>query len=303
MRKTILSSAAALALGLAAASGPATAQDLGLERLGFFEFSPGEFTPGSELDATVEFDKRILVLEAVRKVKLVLVRVGNTYEFGRGAESIVVVHQSTTGLTVDTNNPAQNEDFVEMLDLRPFPGFPNILVHHQLTATIADSLNGNQGIVQFNEDTGNGNNQGNTFSAAVAFNAQFAESMASAQQTTANNTLDSATPGWATARFATIRDSANRNSGVLMVNQSSGHGGNQLNAVSIAIGKDGAEVALSEADLGQFNTNNVVNDTNSHRRGLITGSFNGNQGIALGTQSTGNFNNQATVISIAGTVR
>jgi hypothetical protein len=90
-----------------------------------------------------------------------------------------------------------------------------------------------------------------------------------------------------------------------MVNQSVGSGVNQLNAVSIAIGRSegGASVALSEADLGQFNTGNVVNDAASHRRGIISNSFNGNQGIALGNQSTGSFNNQGTVISIAGAIQ
>lgn len=289
MRKTIISSAAALALGFAAATGPANAQ----------------IEAGSDLLATVDFDKTVTLTENLTITKTVFVNVSHVFEFGRAAESIMVSYQSTTDLNVDTNYPGGSDAIIAALDLDPLPGpgdLGDIPVHHQLTVAIRDSMTGNSGIVQFNQDGGNGNNQGNTFSAAVAFNAAFAESNSSAQQTTSNNTLNSQTPGWATARYATIVNSANNNSGLLMVNQSVGHGGNQLNGVSIAIGRDGATVALSEADLGQFNTLNTVNDSNSLRRGNIVTSFNGNQGIALGNQSTGNFNNQATVISIAGAV-
>ena len=306
MRKTILSAVAAAALSFGAYGAQAQTENH-LDGLGFFEFSPGEFKWGSDLNATVEFDKRIVVLEAVRKVKLALVLVGNVYIFGRGAESIVVVHQDTSNNSVDTGlQQDANPNAIPQLNLRRERLFVlnGIMAHHQLRAVLRDSLNRNSGIAQFNQDAGNTTNQGNTLSAAVAFNASFADSMAAADQVTNNNSHTSrAGAALGTQKYATIAGSGNRNSGALMVNQNVGSGNNQLNAVSIAVGKGGAQVALSEADLGQFNTNNIVNDANSIRRNRIVASFNGNNGLVLGNQAGGNHINQGTVISIAGAVR
>jgi len=92
------------------------------------------------------------------------------------------------------------------------------------------------------------------------------------------------------------------NAGVLTINQAAGNMNNQANALSIALSLD-AGVALSEADLGQFNTGNTVHETNvgtnlegaEPKTARITASVNGNSGVVGVNQSSGNMANQAIV--------
>ena len=287
MKKLILTVLAAAALGFGASGVQAQDQS---------------HTEGSDLNAGIDFDKTVTVIETITKVKTVNVVVRANFEFRHAAESIVVVNQDTRDGVIDTSGGNPNFPFIP--PLIPDPGLAvfNILPHLQLTAEIIGSLNDNSGIVQFNQDSGNTTNQGNTLSAAVAFNAGLADSMASAQQTTTNNQAISTGPN-GTQRYARIIGSGNNNSGALMVNQNVGNGNNQLNAASIAVAKGSAVVALSEADLGQFNTFNTVDDFGSVRRNLISDSFNGNSGIVAANQAGGNHINQGTVISISGAVQ
>lgn len=97
---------------------------------------------------------------------------------------------------------------------------------------------------------------------------------------------------------AEIVNSYNGNSGVVMGNQNVGNANNQHNLLSLAVG-DNAVVALSDAGLGQQNSGNMLRDVNSLKHGSVTDSMNGNTGIVAVNQSTGAFNNQATVISVA----
>lgn len=87
--------------------------------------------------------------------------------------------------------------------------------------------------------------------------------------------------------------------GVVGVNQASGSINNQNNALAIAIG-DEAVYALGEADLGQFNTRNLVDVIDQVRTDEISGgSFDGFAGVAMVNQSSGSVNNQANVVDIA----
>jgi hypothetical protein len=87
--------------------------------------------------------------------------------------------------------------------------------------------------------------------------------------------------------------------GVAGVNQAAGSLNNQNNALAIAIG-DEAVYALGEADLGQFNTYNLVDTVDQIRTDEISGgSFDGYSGVAMVNQSSGSVNNQANVVDIA----
>jgi hypothetical protein len=59
------------------------------------------------------------------------------------------------------------------------------------------------------------------------------------------------------------------------------------------------DVALAEADLGQFHTGAVLDQVNYSNSSLISGSINGNSGITHVNQSSGNMNNQGNSVSIA----
>ena len=87
-----------------------------------------------------------------------------------------------------------------------------------------------------------------------------------------------------------------------MVNQNVGNMNNQLNALSLAAGLE-ADFALADAFLGQFNTQNIVSEFQTIRTATITNSVNHNIGVTNVNQVTGNMNNQAAVVSFAGSAR
>jgi hypothetical protein len=254
--------------------------------------------------ATIDKEKDKRVLELVAKLKLAVIFVANVIRPEGAAESEVVVEQENQGNTVNHDfGTAANDDPVNPLAPYPF----------KLDAEIADSFNGNSGVVQGNQDVGNMVNQANVASVAVTDSATvFSDAQATASQHNDGNTTTTVTfidpdqvvnppPAHSleVTKTARIMDSVNNNSGVVHVNQNAGDMNNQLNGTSMAIGLEGI-VALSETDLGQFNTGNDVTDTNTVKLDIITGSVSGNSGIVNVNQSSGAMNNQATMISFAG---
>lgn len=174
-------------------------------------------------------------------------------------------------------------------------------------ALIRGSINTNTGIVGVNQDVGNMVNQGNVVAVALTTGpSSVTNSQAEADQINRFNVVRhieriTVTNGQivdAPDRSAEIVDSVNGNSGVVGVNQNSGNMNNQLNKLSLAIGP-GSKVALSEAALGQVNANNIVTEEATNRFDRITGSANNNSGIVGVNQSSGNMNNQASVVSMA----
>lgn len=174
-------------------------------------------------------------------------------------------------------------------------------------ALIDESINTNRGIVGVNQDVGNMVNQGNVVAVALtASPSSVTNSQAEADQVNRfNNVLQlerlTLREGQIVSppdRSATIDDSINGNSGVIGVNQNSGNMNNQLNKLALAVGP-GAKVALSEAALGQVNTGNRVREIETFRVDLIRDSANRNSGIVGANQSSGNMNNQASVVSMA----
>ncbi len=177
--------------------------------------------------------------------------------------------------------------------------------------TVVDSFNLNDGVVDGNQAAGNMNNQGNAVSVAIdselsRFEGEgFAESQAHAEQVNEANFVDTINLLF---RDAVITDSFSGNTGVLGFNQSPGNMNNQVNLVSLAVALTDSGVALSEADLGQFNLFNFVEESDSigapggigiNKSASIFESLNNNTGIAGLNQSAGNMANQANVVSMS----
>ena len=271
--------APAIALALSATA-PAVAQEAVVDGGG--NDNGGTYDPVS---ATVNVHKERLVVERIVKVKLVLVASYGIITPDGAAESDVAAYQHNIGQIVDH---AHN-----------IFGQPNPLV---LDASITGSINDNEGVIQLNQDVGNMVNQGNVASVSITSSeTAFTDANAAATQLNAGN-LSVTTVPLDIDNFnkqSLIQDSINGNSGIIHVNQNAGDMNNQLNITSAAFG-EGSVVALADSQLGQFNTGNLVFDVNTQKRDRILGSVNGNTGIVNVNQSSGKFNNQATMVSFAG---
>lgn len=169
-------------------------------------------------------------------------------------------------------------------------------------ASTNDSMNYNAGIGQVNQDAGNFNNQGNV--ASVAWN-KAGDDVTMAEAYVEQNSYDNSArhseafpapvsnPDIASSLTASLLN----NTGVYHFNQGAGNGNNQHNVLALAIG-DSSVVALSDAGLAQDNIGNSITEFNSVKEDKIQGSVIGNTGLVNVNQSSGNFNNQATVYSV-----
>jgi hypothetical protein len=231
-----------------------------------------------EVTATIDKIKDKTITETITITKTVVINATVNVAVEKAAESHALVNQFNNDNTV-CENCAEKRDL------------------------ISGSVTGNSGIVSVNQSGGNMNNQGNAVSVAVDQepepNTGFAEAQAAVDQRNLTNDVDSINLLF---RTATITDSINNNAGIVHVNQSPGNMNNQANAVSVAVALDGG-VALAEADLGQVNTGNTVDESNigaipADKLALIQGSVSGNTGIVGVNQSNGNMANQANIVAI-----
>src|SRR5262249_51527925 len=130
---------------------------------------------------------------------------------------------------------------------------PSGFVAHLNALIFNGSFSDNAGVVMWNQDVGNNVNQANVLTAAVVQNAGFAEATnGNAQYITNNSAIVIGFFPFGT-RQSVINGSVNNNSGVTMLNQNSGFASNQYNSATLAVGIQGAAVALADADLGQWN--------------------------------------------------
>lgn len=204
------------------------------------------------------------------------------------------------------------------------------------TDTIAGAGLGNEGAVSTNQASGDQNNQGTIVSAAItnsgaSTEAGFAHAQAEATQTNGAalvaNPLDDGpalipSPGNdveavnVAFRDALITGSFNHDIGLVFANQSVGNNNNQLNVLSLAFSDRPQGVAIAEADLGQFNTDNKVGESDGiqvdstgtavrvagigiNKSATIDGSLIGILGIFGVNQEAGNNGNQANIVSVA----
>jgi hypothetical protein len=250
----------------------------------------------AEVDVTGDISKTkdVTVTETIDKVKTVTIDVTVDANLDSATESMSIVNQENIGNSVPG-----------------ISGEPEWTTKEDYTS---GSVNGNIGITLLNQSSGNMNNQGNEVSASVSASPEtggFAEAQASAGQNNDNNYVyeyqyfqasnyefDLSTNSW--YKLDIIENSINGNTGITVVNQSAGNMNNQTSAISLGADLGGAMVALSEADLGQYNTNNYVENHNTATGAMISGSVNGNTGITNVNQSAGNMANQSIVISLSG---
>jgi hypothetical protein len=216
-------------------------------------------------------------------------------------------------IDLDVNVDLEAEKFAESLAVVNQRNFDNYACENcaEKAGLILASLNDNSGIITANQAVGNLNNQGNAMAISIDFPTSppdvpppppppgeggFAESQAHAEQVNESQLINTINILF---RDAVIAGSGNNNSGLLYVNQASGNAANQLNELSLAV-SFAPGVALSEADLGQFNTNNSVTEREIRSKlASIDASFNGNIGFVGVNQSAGNAANQANVVSFA----
>jgi hypothetical protein len=265
-----------------------------------------------DLFATTLLNKDIFVTENIRfevDVELdVDVNIGAT----KFAQSIALANQVNAGNSA-CQNCAEKEDI------------------------ITGSGNNNTGVISINQAAGNMNNSGTLISAAIDAlvpgsppgddgdpdsNPEFgfAEAKAGADQRNGltegfgggeggfgrenGNTVDTVNILY---RDAIIAASLKDNEGLVYANQATGNMANQVNVLSLAFSLAENGVALAEADLGQVNIGNDVEDGSNSEDGnfgieklaSVTGSLNGNIGIFGVNQSVGNMSNQANVVSVA----
>jgi hypothetical protein len=254
--------------------------------------------------ADIQKDKDVTVVENITITKTATITVTVTSEPEGAAEAIALANQENLGGTVSGYLGPGEEP--------PQQGPPG--VDNTRAALIEDSIGTsiddfNTGIVGVNQDAGNMNNQGNNVALAVtdlptAFvNAEASASQingASIDDLNAGNLVETDEDGAnGPQKTDTIDNSINNNYGIVGVNQSVGNMNNQLNQVSLAAGLGDAPVALSEADLGQYNAANIALEIGTYRTDTITDSVLSHQGIVGVNQSAGNMDNQANNVSVA----
>jgi len=174
---------------------------------------------------------------------------------------------------------------------------------------ICDSFKNFTGIGQANQAAGYANNQGNIVAAAIVQAKEVAAmTEVGVDQENYNNCLNASF----TLSFDSISGSFNRFTGIGQANQSAGSMNNQNNVVAISAGLSDSSspagsfswgskevVATTDTYLTQTNTYGDVNVRAVVNTNLITGSFNGFEGIGQVNQSAGSLNNQANIVSIA----
>ncbi len=236
--------------------------------------------------AVITKDKDKTVTETLTKVKEVFINVLTEDLLEGAAEVEAIVNVTNTGNVVDRNPdlPAGNDRI-------------------RRSAVLGDSVNDNSGILGLNQDVGDMVNQANVVSFGLTDSpTAFTEAQAGVDQSNSGNsvtqnqsgTFDPAVPD----RSATMTGSISNNSGIVGVNQNAGNMNSQTNTLAVAVGLN-AFVALSEADLGQSNTGNTVDEIATVKLDRIDNSINGNAGIVSVNQSSGSMNNQAAAVSMA----
>ena len=282
MRKTLAAIVAAAGIGLGATSALATL----------------------DLVATIDKTKDITVTETLDKTKTVDLAIVIDVIVDKAAESLSLVNQ-TNDNNEGCSNCAEKKDII--------------------IGSLGQAGNGNSGIMTLNEAAGNMNNQGNSIAVAVDASRVpggpdgeqlpgegygFAEAQSSVDQRNGGiemmgNLVDAINLFF---RDALIEDSIIDNTGIVALDQAPGNMYNQANSVSIAASfAELGGVALSESDLGQWNTHNTVQESNDgfnpnigiHKSAVITGSIIGNMGFVLANQGSGNMGNQANGVAFA----
>jgi len=252
------------------------------------------------VEVEINKDKDVAILETVEKTKQVAIIVNMNQTLEGAAEAQALANQRNIRNTSREADPT----IVGPLGAGGIDPNDMLIFKHAL---IADSINGNTGIVGVNQDVGNMVNQANVVALAVTNSeTSLTHAQAAADQVNQNNfsfhreqtAFDIENPEANPNLTATITGSINANTGIVGVNQNVGNMNNQANLVSMSVGI-GSQFALSESALGQVNVGNTVIEVQTVKFDRIADSINGNAGIVGVNQTVGNMNNQASVVSVA----
>lgn len=271
-----------------------------------------------DVTVTVNKTKDVTITENITILKTVIITVDTTFAYRSAAEADAIVNQ-----TIDRNKASHSVIQLTNVEL-PEDQITNYGLRK--TASIDNSINSNTGIVNVNQDVGNMANQGNQVSLAVSTPANTGDvnqqrvvlnSQAETQQINTDNFVsESEHPNPETDFFtgkynesAKIDGSINSNTGVVNVNQNAGNMNNQANSEALAVAVDLAGVAISEAALGQVNTDNNGGNGEDQDAGVVesgtvklasmNNSLNGNTGIGGVNQAAGNMANQSNTFSLS----
>lgn len=167
--------------------------------------------------------------------------------------------------------------------------------------SIDASGNGSQGILGLNQDAGDFNNQGNAVAIALSSSE---DSVALAKVILDSEQAGSVSTSAPTVQSNSITNSFNNTSGIVQVNQSTGQGNIQLNAIAIAFAPNAQfnSQALSDVELKAVTAPVANGDTYSAAAGSandVSGSFNNFKGIAQVQQIAGDSNVVVNVVAIA----
>jgi hypothetical protein len=166
--------------------------------------------------------------------------------------------------------------------------------------TFSNSGNSGSGIGQFNQNAGDNNNQANATVIALAPNDN---SAALARLIGSSINLGTTTSTKRTLQQNAISDAFNDFTGIAQINQVSGNGNVQVNAIALAFapGAQFSATALSDLDLSLVQSpdgdepSSALPDSSDH----ITHSFDGFTGIAQVQQVAGDRNIVTNVVAVA----
>lgn len=254
----------------------------------------------------VDKDKNVTITEETRISKDVEIDVRLSQDFVSAAKADAYVNSDVGYNVVDPDAFDGDDDRFD-----PSRVDQNLNLQATIGGEAGGSINANSGLILFNQDVGANTNQGNTIVIAADPTADTVDGAAveDGALTTAQTYVDERTTfndvvhregqlaGVPQIQSAIV-GSIEGNSGVVGVNQSAGAMNNQHNVLTAAIGTDAA-VALADAGLNQYNAYNVVEEVNTEKLDLIQSSINGNSGVVMVNQSSGNMNQQATIINLA----
>jgi hypothetical protein len=138
---------------------------------------------------------------------------------------IAIAVDDTNGGTNGTGSFTEAQAVVEQANLYS----ATYTTDSAISAYIDGSINGNKGIVQFNQSSGNINNQHNVIALAVGGAGVALSEAVLGQANAFVVAIDRGTP-----RYASIYESINSNTGIVQVNQNVGTLNNQGNVISIS---------------------------------------------------------------------
>lgn len=191
------------------------------------QINAGNFSgPFEERDVSMLLEKHVIIQNSINSNRGI---VGVNQDAGNAVNQANVVALAVTNSeTAVTNSQAEASQFT--LFNRSVHEELDVDLLGDLTATIVDSINSNAGIVGVNQNVGNANNQTNTVALAVGLGARLALSEAALGQVNVGNSVDEIS----TVKYNTISNSINVNTGIVGVNQATGHMNNQASVVSVA---------------------------------------------------------------------